>query len=58
VDFDWGVDASKVCYPLLRNADIAWPGRSGGPIKKGHDRRLVDSWGRLSVRASNFNFVT
>jgi hypothetical protein len=48
VDFDWGGDAGEVFYPLLRNADIVWPGQPGGPIKKGHDRRLVDTWWKKS----------
>ena len=51
VDFDWGGDAGEVFYPLSRNADfvgLTWPGRPGGPIKKSHDRRLVDSWWKKS----------
>jgi serine/threonine protein kinase len=51
MEFDWGGDAGKVFYPLLRNADIVgliWPGKPGEPIKKTHDRRLVDSWWKES----------
>lgn len=44
VDFDWAGDAGKVFYPLLRNAGITWPGQPGGPIQKGHDKKMVDSW--------------
>ncbi len=43
VDFDWAGRARKVRYPLLRNASINWPGKSGGRIKPGHDRKMVDS---------------
>jgi len=47
VDFDWGGDAGKVYYPLLRNSTIdglTWPGKPGGPIEQGHDRSLFSSW--------------
>jgi len=44
VDCDWAGVSGKVCYPLLLNHEICWPGAPGTAILVGHDRTLVDSW--------------
>ena len=53
VDFDWAGDVGKVYYPPSRNPNIVgltWPGKPGGLIKNGHDRKLVDSWWQVIFR--------